>query len=106
MTHEIRVVQFAPDAWRERAEALAEAAGYGPGCLSVPLLGADGAQWWGCHAWWRQDALEAYTPPTGDDAADEILLHVMTWARIGGDPQEHWRIALAAAGLREAECEE
>ena len=106
MSQDISVVQLCHDSWKQRAEALAEAAGFGAGCMSVPLIAADGATWWGCHAWWRQAVMDAYTPPTGDAAANEILIHVMTSAQIGGDPRAHWAAALAEYGLQEVTCSE
>ena len=105
-TYTLSVVQLCPDTHKAAAEAIAEAAGYGPNNLSVELLDANGNIWWGCHAWWQRDAWDAYTPPTGDDAADEILSHVITSVQIGGDPRAHWVATIAEYGLQEVTCSE
>lgn len=100
MTHSMSVVQLCPDAYRDAANAIAEQAGYGPGNLSVMLQDAQGAIWWGCHAWWTPEALEgAITPPDEVPGTADILQHVTTSVREGGVPSEHWIDALAANGF-------
>lgn len=96
MTYSQSVVQLCPDAQRDEANALAEAAGYGPGNLGVQLVDATGAIWWGCHAWWTPAALEAAGEVPG----------VITTAREGGSPAEHWAEALALHGLSPIEVPE
>lgn len=95
----LSVVQLCPDQYRDAANAIAEAAGYGPGNLSVELRHTDGSTWWGCHAWWIPEALAAKSEPTGDPAIDEVLAQVVTSARDSADPVAHWQEALAANGL-------
>lgn len=95
----LSVVQLCPDAYRDTANAIAEAAGYGPSNLSVELRHADGSTWWGCHAWWIPEALAAKSAPTGDPAVDGVLAQVVNSSRVGGDPQQHWQAALAERGL-------
>ena len=94
MTYSISVVQLCPDAHRDTANAIAEAAGYGPGNLSVQLIHTDGSTWWGCHAWWMAEALEAVTETDGIPGAVEALASVVTSVRDGGDPTQHWAEAL------------
>lgn len=87
------------------ATGIAEAYGYGPGNLSVELRGPSGAVWWGCHAWWMPSALEiVQSPPEEVAGVDEIMGHVVTSAREGGDPFQHWLDALAANNLTPAEA--
>jgi hypothetical protein len=96
----LSVVQLCPDAYREHANAIAEAYGYGPGNLSVELRDANNNVWWGCHAWWMPSALEIVsTPPDEVPGAAEIMAQVVTSVREGGDPQQHWAEALSANGL-------
>ena len=83
----LSVVQLCPDQHKVAAEAVAEAAGYGTGNLSVQLTHTDGSTWWGCHAWWIPAALEA------------AMAAVITSTRDGGEPIQHWQDALAANGL-------
>ncbi|WP_288076897.1 hypothetical protein [Pseudomonas sp.] len=102
------VVQLCPDAYRDAANAIAEAAGYGPGNLSVELRHADGSTWWGCHAWWIPRVLAEMTAPTGDPAIDDVLAQVitstvdttgMTDAELSVVGLQHWQDALAANGM-------
>lgn len=103
------VVQLCPDAYRDQANAIAAAYGYGDGNLSVELRHADGSTWWGCHAWWMPSALEiALHPPEEVPGAAEILAHVVTSVMPTGAltpaglemaPLDHWRAALAANDL-------
>lgn len=95
----LSVVQLCPDAYADAADAIAEAAGYGPGNLSVRLQDAQGALWRGCHAWWIPAVLAAKSAPTGDPAVDAVLAQVITSVRVGGDPYQHWTEALAANNL-------
>lgn len=100
----LSVVQLCPDAYADAADAIAEAAGYGPGNLSVRLQDAQGALWRGCHAWWIPAVLATKSAPTGDPAVDAVLAQVVTSVREHPDPtgdevQQHWLEALAANGL-------
>lgn len=117
MSYTLSVVQICPDAYRAAADAIAEAAGYGPGNLSVPLLDGEGAIWWGCHAWWTAAALEASSAPpvdpeTGEEVpgAAEVLAQVITSVRQPVIPSSeeallHWNDTLAEHGLLRAEYE-
>lgn len=102
----LSVVQLCPDQFRDAANMIAEAAGYGPGNLSVELRHTDGSTWWGCHAWWIPAVFDAMTAPTGDPAVDGVLAQVVNSSRDGGDPQQHWQEALAANGLSVIEVPE
>lgn len=108
----LSVVQLCPDAYREQANAIAAAYGYGDGNLSVELRHADGSTWWGCHAWWEPSALDA-AMGAPDEAV--ILVHVITSvidretvpeAQREGLPLRHWLSALAANGLSAPEIAE
>jgi len=99
-TYTLSVVQLCPDAYRDAANAVAEAAGYGLGNLSVELRHTDGSTWWGCHAWWMPSALQiASTPPEEFPDAAETMAQVITSVQEGGDPRQHWEAALAVNGL-------
>lgn len=105
----LSVVQLCPDTHRDAANAIAEAAGYGPGNLSVELRHADGSTWWGCHAWWLPSALAtAINPPDEVPGTADILVHVITSvvyaegltdAELESVAPDHWAAALAANGL-------
>lgn len=97
----LSVVQFCPAAHRDAADAIAEAAGYGPGNLSVELRHADGSAWWGCHAWWIPEVFAAQTqlPPEAPQEWHDALAAVVASVRDGDDPLKHWDEALAANGL-------
>ena len=104
----LSVVQLCPDAYADAADAIAEAAGYGPGNLSMRLQDAQGALWRGCHAPWIPAVLAAMTAPTGDPAIDDVLAQVvtsvvdttgMTDAQLSAVALSHWQDALAANGL-------
>lgn len=100
----LSVVQLCPDAYADAADAIAEAAGYGPGNLSVQLVHTDTSTWYGCHAWWIPAVLAAKSAPTGDPAIDDVLAQVVTSVRehpnpTGDEAQQHWQDALAANGL-------
>lgn len=100
----LSVVQFCPDAYADAADAIADAAGYGPRNLSVRLQDGQGAPWRGCHAWWIPAVLAAKSAPTGDPAVDDVLAQVITSVRehpnpTGDEAQQHWQEALAANGL-------
>lgn len=105
----LSVVQLCPDAYREQANAIAAAYGYGDGNLSVELRHADGSTWWGCHAWWMPSALAvALDPPEEVPGAAEVTAHVVTSvvdreavpeAEREGLPLRHWLQALSANNL-------
>lgn len=110
----LSVVQLCPDPWREAANAIAEAAGYGPNNLSVELRHTDGSTWWGCHAWWIPEVLAAaINPPDGGTGNAEILAQVITkvvYVPPGSDAtgvgNAHWRAVLSANELSVPEVEE
>jgi hypothetical protein len=104
----LSVVQLCPATHSDAAEAVAEAAGYGPGGLSVQLVHTDGSTWRGCHAWWIPEVLAAKSAPTGDPAIDDVLAQVVTSvvdtagmsdAELSEVALQHWQAALAANGL-------
>lgn len=95
----LSVVQLCPDAYRDAANAIAEAAGYGPNNLSVELRHTDDSTWWGCHAPWIPEVFATKTAPTGNQAVDVVLAKVVTSAKIRDDYLAHWLEALAANGL-------
>lgn len=126
----LNVVQLCPALYADAANAIAEAAGYGPNNLSVPLIGADGTEWKGCCAWWTPEAFAAaFQPPldpeTGEPipGAAEVLAQVRSYVRGPGAsefagfvalaeevpgipvPSETWAIAIEAEGLRAQEVE-
>lgn len=126
----LSVVQLCPAAFADAANAIAEAAGYGPNNLSVPLIAEDGTEWRGCCAWWTPEAFAAaFQPPvdpeTGEliPGAAEVLAQVKSYVRGPGAsefagfvalaeevpgiqvPSETWSIALADLGLRAPEVE-
>lgn len=117
----LSVVQLCPDAYADAADAIAEAAGYGPRNLSVRLQGAGGALWRGCHAWWIPESLSAaINAPDNPPEVSGVLAHVVTavvntgrivgpdgtvYAEAMSDAElsdvalTHWQSALAANGL-------
>ena len=103
----LSVVQLCPDAYREQANSIAAAYGYGDGNLSVELRHVDGSTWWGCHAWWIPEALAAaINPPDGVTGNAEIMAQVITkvvYVPPGSDAtgvgNAHWRAALSANDL-------
>ncbi|MNZ22489.1 hypothetical protein D3C78_395810 [compost metagenome] len=95
----LSVVQLCPDAYKDAANAIAEAAGYGPGNLSVELRDSQGGTWWGCHAPWIPEVFAALTAPTGDPSVDDVLAQVVTSAQTREDYLQHWTEVLAANGL-------
>lgn len=111
----LSVVQLCPDAYREQANAIAAAYGYGDGNLSVELRHVDGSTWWGCHAMWMPSALAvSLQPPEEVPGAVGILEHVITSVvdreavpetEREGLPLRHWLQALETNGLRVVEPE-
>jgi len=100
MTFSLSVVQLCPEIHRGAADAIAESYGYGPGNLSVRLTHTDTSTWWGCHAWWRPEALDIVTTPPDEVAGvADIMAIVITSVREGGEPIQHWAEVLAANGL-------
>lgn len=107
--YSLSVVQLCPDAYRDAANSIAEAMGYGAGNLSVRLRDASDGLWWGCHAWWIPEVLAlAVNPPDEVPGTSEALQHVvtsvaytegMTSAELDGVAAGHWLAALAANGL-------
>lgn len=95
----LSVVQLCPDAYRDAANAIAEAAGFGPNNLSVRLIGPASSVWWGCHAIWIPEVFEARTAPTGDPQIDDVLAQVVTSAQERTDYLVHWDESLSANGL-------
>lgn len=104
----LSVVQLCPATHSDAADAIAEAAGYGPGNLSVQLVHTDTSTWRGCHAWWIPAVLAAKSAPTGDPAVDDVLAQVvtsvvdttgMTDTELSEVALTHWQSALAANGL-------
>lgn len=117
----LSVVQLCPDAYADAADAIAEAAGYGPHNLSVRLQDGQGGIWRGCHAWWIPESLSAAinapdNPPEVSDVLGRVVTAVVNTGRIEGpdgtvyaeamsDAQlsevalQHWQSALAANGL-------
>lgn len=102
----LSVVQLCPAIAKDAANTIAEASGYGPNNLGVELRHTDGSTWYGCHAWWIPEVLAAKSSPTGDPAIDDVLAHVITSVRDGGDPLAHWHEALEANGLSVVEAPE
>lgn len=93
----LSVVQLCPGTYRDAANAVAEAAGYGPNNLSVKLKDAGGVIWWGCHAWWKPSvffAIADYPPEV-----QEVLSHVVSSYGENLNPRDHWAEALNNAGL-------
>ena len=88
----LSVVHLCPAEHREVANSVAFLSGYGPDNLSVPLVKPDGSIWYGCHAWWSQEALEAskVIPEGAPEEAVVALAAVITSVREGGIPYEHW----------------
>lgn len=102
--YSLSVVQVCPDAYKGAANAIAEAAGYGPDNLSVKLVDQDGGVWWGCHAWWIEDRfhesmnLDNYTPEVAG-----VLSQVVSSYKVVADPSNHWEEVLENLGLRAEE---
>lgn len=99
--YSLSVVQLCPDQFRDAANSIAEASGYGPGNLSVELRHADGSVWWGCHAWWIPAVFSAQTqlPEEAPQEWHDALAEVVSSVRDGGDPLLHWHEALTGNGL-------
>ncbi|MNC18302.1 hypothetical protein D3C87_1797130 [compost metagenome] len=97
----LSVVQLCPDAYKDAANAIAEAAGYGTGNLSVELRDASGGIWWGCHSPWIPSALERATNLPSEAPAEwhAALEAVKTSAIPREDYFQHWVETLAANAL-------
>lgn len=103
--YSLSVVQLCPDAYKDAANAIAEAYGYGSGNLSVELRSSvDNSVWWGCHAWWIPEALQlALSPP---EEIAPILANVITsYRELGTNPANeaaynHWIEVLEANKLQ------
>lgn len=96
MTYSISCVLLIPAAQREAINALADSLGYGPGNLSVPLVKAGGAKWFGCHTWCMQTFPDQLADPA---YAGEARSALVVSAIPGGDAGSNWAQALADNGL-------
>jgi hypothetical protein len=101
MNYSLSVVQLCPDAYKDIANAIAEAAGYGPNNLSVKLADSLGNIWWGCHAPWIPDVFIAQTqlPPEAPAEWHEALANIVASAEERSDYFQHWTEVLEANGL-------
>ena len=101
-TYSLSVVQVCPEPYKVHAEAIAEAAGYGTGNLSVKLKDTTDNIYWGCHAWWIPEVftskLQEMTPE-----AQAVMSQVITSTKIntGEDnlAYNHWMEVLQANDL-------
>lgn len=98
MTHSISCVLLVPGEQQITVNDLAESIGYGPDNLSVELLTPEGAKWYGCHTWCRQDFIDRILDPESGSAWPESMI---VSAIDGGDPMANWRQALVDNGLSE-----
>lgn len=96
MTYPISCVLLIPADHREAINELAESLGYGPGNLSVPLYGAGGDEWFGCHTWCSQEFIDQLSSNQYQgDAMGALVVSV----HVGGDSDWNWSQALLDNGL-------
>lgn len=91
MSYDLSVVLLIPAQHREAINTLAEELGYGPGNLSVPLVHADGSEWYGGHTWAALAFLDQLSDPAYQGAAMSALV---VSAIDGGEPLSNWAQAL------------
>ena len=95
----LSVVLLIPAAHKDAINALAEESGYGPDCITVPLVHTNGGEWFGSHSWVAPEFLTdlGAAPPSAALAALVISVEE------GGDPQTNWQATLAEHGLTRPE---
>ena len=91
----LSVVLLIPAAHQAEINALAEASGFGPDSITVPLTHTDGSPWFGSHTW----AAPEFLSDIGAAPPSEALAALVMSVREGGEPLEHWNEALADNGL-------
>ena len=97
----ISLVLIAPDALKDHANAVAEAAGWGPGNLTRRLSDAQGGIWWACRADARPADMARFADPSPEGAA--VLAQLIV------DPSEsltglaHFEAVLEEHGLTPAD---
>lgn len=96
MTYTISCVLLIPSQHRAALNVLADSLGYGPDNLSVRLVKADGAAWFGCHTWCEQAFLDQLVDP---QYQGEVLSALIVSAVPGGDASANWTNSLEANGL-------
>jgi len=92
MSYTLSVVLLIPSQHREAINTLAEELGYGPGNLSVPLVHADGSEWYGGHTWAALAFLDHFREPIEgyEDAVSALVVSAID----GGEPLSNWAQAL------------
>ena len=91
----LSIVLLIPAEHQAEINALAEASGFGPDSITVPLTHTDGSPWFGSHTW----AAPEFLTDIGDAPPSEALAALIVSVREGGEPQGHWSETLAANGL-------
>lgn len=104
MSYDLSVVLLIPAQHHEAINQLAEELGYGPGNLSVPLIHADGSEWYGGHTWAARSFMDEFAAAPPEFAAPLAAL-VMSVIE-GGNPAEHWKQSMLDNGLTPVEMEE
>jgi len=103
MSYTLSVVLLIPAQHREAINTLAEELGYGPGNLSVPLVHADGSEWYGGHTWAALEFLDHFREPI---EGYEDVVSALVVSLLDLPPAEHWQTALAEQGLSAVEVAE
>ena len=91
----LSVVLLIPAAHKDAINALAEESGYGPDCITVPLVHTDGGEWFGSHSW----AAPEFLTDLGASPPSAALAALVISVEESGDPMSHWTEALEANGL-------
>ena len=96
MSYGLSCVLLIPAAHLDAINALADSLGYGPGNLSIELVGPNASRWYGCHTWCNEAFLQSF----GDQAPGPALSAlVVSVADCSISPAGHWALALAENGL-------
>ena len=102
----LSVVLLIPAAYRDEINALAEESGYGPDCITVPLVHTNGGEWFGSHSW----AAPEFLTDMGASPPSAALAALVASARAYGtvddegdvlstEPLAHWNETLIENGL-------
>ena len=105
----LSVVLLIPAAHQAEINALAEASGFGPDSITVPLTHTDGSPWFGSHTWAAPEFLSDIGAAPPSEALAALVMSVREHGQVDSDgnqlsmePLQHWIEALSANGLSEA----
>ena len=106
----LSIVLLIPEQHKQAINDLAEASGYGPDCLSAPLIHTDGSAWTGCHTWAAPEFLEDLGAADPSEALAALVMSVRSAGQLDDEgeplsmePLTHWAEALTANNLSRVE---